>query len=607
MTDDDILDRLLDPDYNFETTKTEEKLFVCYEVPSGATVKKYAVEEKKLTIVIIKHPLMFSAKAIHIAGMHTGAITDLPESRRGVLRETGWNQALESFASKFYSGENAFSLERTIEIELEDEVNPESTIHFTYCFKPTKKNPFQCSFAYFEFDVGPKPVHDDDNFTKSGQVFFHGDGGNGSSGSSGGGQGDDSSNNNTSNQHANNHQQNHKNSSVGGRGPNACRRMNPTSTNSSTSYSHSNFSHIAPPVVNGKFSSIGGRSTSPNPLPVLTKKKKNILSGTSDNDCDKENEEKEVDEDVRMEEEEDEEEQDLKDKLEQFYCDKFNKEKLMLEEELARERSRIESEFQSILQSKEERLQKDLEKRWDEEWNSAKERWWESVNQDYQQSMKTVRIELQEVKDDNDRLASELAASLKAKKMKSGNKTGDSGAVVLLAAANKENKKEKQFTSSLLDDTPSKRKRADDQGEAFSLRHNPALVVPATLTDVSADSSFETIGSSSATSTTREDQEEDNRTTPTKTSTSTSHSTTSAVTRTAAADIFNQAFTTVASVVAKQISSAVGDHGAGSTNKDNNNNENTRPPALVLPALPPSGTTAVEEYDDEEMELMRIL
>ena len=173
----EILDQLLDPAYNLESNKTEDKTFVCYELPSGGTISKYAIEGDRLQLVIKKHPLMFSATAIHIAGMNTGHITDTPESRRGILRANGWTEALERFKSTIRSADDTFSLERTIEIQLEEEVDPKSTVHFTYCFDQTpsgRNRMMQCSFAYFEFNVARKDDEEElDKFITSDGVAFY--------------------------------------------------------------------------------------------------------------------------------------------------------------------------------------------------------------------------------------------------------------------------------------------------------------------------------------------------------------------------------------------------------------------------------------------------
>ena len=77
-------------------------------------------------------------------------------------------------------------MEEVVTIELEDEVDPDSMIHFVYCFDSTvARNKMQCSFAYFEFNTGSKA--EKEKFTALSKVAFHSKGGNNDSCSNGSG------------------------------------------------------------------------------------------------------------------------------------------------------------------------------------------------------------------------------------------------------------------------------------------------------------------------------------------------------------------------------------------------------------------------------------
>ena len=215
--------RLFNTSNNLNTRKkneTEDKIVVVLELPSGGNIDRWVVEDSTLTIVLVKHPLMFSAEAIQIAGEDTGFIEDAPDSRRGILRYHACNEAVEAFktsiiAASAESTKNA--LERKIEIELEDVVIPESVVEFTYCYDASEDNKMQCVFAYFEFNVGTKT--ETDSYIKSSAVSFYGD----------------NNNNNNNNAPSNNNNNNNRSTSAS--------NNSSSSSSSRSSSNHNNTNH----------------------------------------------------------------------------------------------------------------------------------------------------------------------------------------------------------------------------------------------------------------------------------------------------------------------------------------------------------------------------
>ena len=406
------VNKLYDRKSREEKAKTEEKRIVIMELPSGAKVDRWTVEDSKLTVILKKHPLMFSAEAIQFAGEETGCIVDLPDSKRGILRDNACFEAIEKFKHSINAKSSVFSLEKQIEIELEVEVIPESVIEYTYCYDASEQNDYmQCIFAYFEFKVGSK-MHSD-NFVKSTSVSFYGNN-------------KDASNNAPGSNHTSTSNASSSSSSRSTRSSN----INNTSSNANTS-STSNSSH--------------GR------------RKANSLGNDDDGDVDMGLDESELRERIAVEVHEE-----LRKELDKHM-------------ELEKQRSEQEkSEFVNQTKSQFKAYKAKTREVYKEKFDTFKQEHvqkYDLMASKYKDSLKVARIEIASCKDDNSKLAEQnevlkrmvrqVQNELELVKRKQQEQKERN---------NNTSQERVKFQSALTDDSPLKRQRNND-GHSFAVPH----------------------------------------------------------------------------------------------------------------------------------------
>ena len=219
--------------------KTDSKVVVVLELPSGGAVTKFVVgdNDDTLEVEVQKHTLMLNPKALLFSGIRAGVLdqrTDGPNTARGGIRLSECAKALHKYRSKEKSrNKNSNTSNKKglnslhLVFDLPDYVERDSVDYYSYCFEQNQYNPLQYAIAYFEFEVkDPNKAEkkEQDKFTTASSMIFDDGGSNGNN------------TNPQNNQQRNGHGHNNNGQSFTS---NTTNNSSSSSSNSSRAYSHS--------------------------------------------------------------------------------------------------------------------------------------------------------------------------------------------------------------------------------------------------------------------------------------------------------------------------------------------------------------------------------
>ena len=223
---------------NQKEKKTESKVIVVLELPSGGVVSKFVVgdNDDTLEVEVQKHTLMLHPKALLFSGIRAGVLdeaTDGPNTARGGIRLSECAKALREYRAREKShnttngkkGQKKLSNSLHLIFDLPDYVDRDSVDYYSYCFEQSQNNLLQYAISYFEFDVkdpNEAKKKKEDKFTTASSMIFD----------SGANQTHGSSRSTNSSTHQTNH---HNNSSTSSSG-----NMQSSSSSSATSQGFSN-------------------------------------------------------------------------------------------------------------------------------------------------------------------------------------------------------------------------------------------------------------------------------------------------------------------------------------------------------------------------------
>ena len=144
------------------------------ELPSGGEVDYCRVSEDGMSmeLKVKKHSLIFQEQAIAyspVTSNKLSAETDGPDTPRGGIRLMECARAIREHQRDRFDPDGTISVH--MQINLLEQVDPHSCLDHVYVFQATHRNPMQCAYAYFEFDVKDKKKVKIDNISKPSITF----------------------------------------------------------------------------------------------------------------------------------------------------------------------------------------------------------------------------------------------------------------------------------------------------------------------------------------------------------------------------------------------------------------------------------------------------
>ena len=137
---------------NDEELATDDRLITVVEIPSGSELETFELDEKGTSILLTfkKHPLSLNVRAIQQILFMKKIVQDPLNSDRGHARRLAFDEALRKLRQNSSSRD---IMKRSMTIKLQQRVKDQPIKHLQHTIEPTKTNPLQVSFVYFEFEL----------------------------------------------------------------------------------------------------------------------------------------------------------------------------------------------------------------------------------------------------------------------------------------------------------------------------------------------------------------------------------------------------------------------------------------------------------------------